>query len=189
MKVKTRKQGLLEALKSLNHNSSELERQEFIEKLNDSIDTNSQEWIKLVGENQKNKIDDEIFKPAWQTRNCDGLWYYASNYGRVILTEKNAKEIKIENLEKFNWLKIKNGYLTNEGLQKSHNVALYTDVYVFVAEAFREEFSKEYTELERNFPDERLELHHINNNPNDNRVDNLIYLPRSIHAYAHKTNI
>ena len=40
-----------------------------------------------------------------------------------------------------------------------------------------------------NFKHDRLEIHHINNRPDDNRVDNLIWLPRSIHCQAHKYEI
>jgi len=178
----TSKQELLESLKTLNANSSELEKQKFIDKLNNLIDSESKDWIKLVGENQENIIDDEIFKPAWHARNCGELWYYASNYGRVILTPKNAEEIKIKSFKNIPLLKIKNGYLTSD----KFNVALYTDVYVFVTEAFWEEFSDEYETLKRNFPNKVLELHHINNNPNDNRLGNLIYLPNSIHSYVKK---
>lgn len=135
---------------------------------------------------------EEYFKYAWKPRGCEGKSYYVSNYGHVMLTdeisnkEKISKEYLDKNKQKYWEVKTYNGYLTKEGLPENWNIALYTDVYLFVAEAFKEEFSEELNKLKYKFKNERLELHHINNNPDDNNLSNLIYLPKSIHAYAHK---
>jgi len=175
---------LLYPLKDINELTSLLKRLSRHEDKN--FPNIHEEWMNLVGKNQDNKIDSEIFKLAWMAKGCGGLYYYASNSGRIILTPKNDNEVTIEDLKNdYSWVKIKNGYLTNEGLKEGYSVALYTDVYTFVAEAFQQEFFAELEDLKKMFPAERLELHHINNNPNDNRLDNLIYLPKSIHMQAH----
>lgn len=141
---------------------------------------------------------EEYFKYAWKARACDGKSYYVSNHGHVILTDKVADIEKIskryldENKQRFWEIKTNNGYLTKETkkdspkLPKHWMVALHTDIYLFVKEAFKDEFADEMKNLEKEFPNERLELHHINNNPNDNNLNNLIYLPKSIHVCAHK---
>lgn len=136
---------------------------------------------------------EEYFKYAWNARGCNGKSYYVSNHGHVILTDEIADMEKInkkyldENEQNYCPIKSNNGYLTQEGLpDQLKNITLYTDIYVFVAEAFKEEFADEIKRLKEKFSNERLELHHINNDPNDNKLNNLIYLPRSIHARAHK---
>lgn len=184
MNTEAAKREIEEILKKGKLQNSELEK--LIDILqNASNNRNMQkEWITIAGENQDNFIKDEKFEYAWKPRNADGYSYYASNYGRIKLA-KNENDLKNEK-----FIIIKNGYLVNTNVPCT--VSEYTDIYYFISYAFRDykELKLSETLIKNNYPQDnfnnRMELHHINNNPNDNRLINLIYLPKFIHAKAHK---
>lgn len=183
-----------------NYNLSMQEKMDSLEIKNNLLEllyTNeTEQLIKNLKKLSNNKNiyegkSEEYFKYVWKARSCGGKSYYASNIGRVILTDRiySKEKISIKYLKKQNQkyynVVIENGYLTTKGLPEDWKIALHTDVYKFVKEAFKEEFLEEINKLKKYFPNEKLELHHINNNPDDNRLSNLIYLPKSLHVYAH----
>ncbi len=129
--------------------------------------------------------------------------YCISNEGKLLVINTNRKIFKngdLVNIKMFSQSKeilLKNGYISpeNQGYPYLNNhdikLAVKKNIYLFMKEAKWLEKEQSVKDLaknlkDENFPLERLEIHHINNNPNDNRVDNLIYLPRSIHCHAHK---
>ena len=57
-----------------------------------------------------------------------------------------------------------------------------TPVYTMVGETW---LAEEYKDMSKAYPDQRIELHHIDGNNLNCNIDNLIYLPNHIHAVVH----
>ena len=150
--------------------------------------------------NYKPKIA-RTYKPAWKVKGANFYYCISGETGHMILVrdtvikdENNEifrKDLIFEKEEQNAWdIEIEEGYLKQNGLP-CKKIAEYTDIYIFAAVAFWKELEKNIEILKSNFrnnyPEEntRLELHHINGNPNDNRLDNLIYIPAFIHRRVH----
>ena len=99
--------------------------------------------------------------------------YFVSNFGRIFSTKR---------------MKILKPFITNSGQGKypkdDHlNVELCNGhscelrkLHIIIAETF----------LEKPCTTEKICIHHINSNPQDNRVANLIYVRRSKHIRLHR---
>ena len=88
---------------------------------------------------------------------------------------------------------VKNGYLTKEQFE-GVDLNTTTDVYNFMIEAGwldntedkkRAKKIVEYNVENNIYSNDRIELHHIDNNPSNNYLDNLIWVPKSIHQTLH----
>lgn len=140
-------------------------------------------------------LDDEVFKQLHKIRNNNTHYYYISNYGRVLVAynSEGIFEDKINSEAElpttYEIIPVKNGYLAKD---KFKGVALNTttDVYNFMIEAGwldntpDKKRAEEIVEYNVNSND-RIELHHIDNNPSNNCLDNLIWVPKSIHQTLH----
>ena len=138
-------------------------------------------------------LDKEVFKQLHKIRNNNTHYYYISNYGRVLVAynSEGIFEDKINSEAElpttYEIIPVKNGYLAKD---KFEGVALNTttDVYNFMIEADWLDNTEDKKMAERiveyNSSD-RIELHHIDNNPSNNYLDNLIWVPKSIHQTLH----
>ena len=152
------------------------------------------------GDGKYKPILAEKYQIAWKVKGADYYYCANDNTGSIILVKKDIinddnKEISINHLKinKDYWeVETYNGYLCGKNLPCK--ISEYTDIYLFVSVAYWETLEKHNQELidnfGKNYPNEniRLELHHINGDPNDNRLTNLIYLPKFIHAKVHVKN-
>lgn len=151
----------------------------------------AQELLIDYGENE--------FKKACSVWSNHFFFYCISNIGRIVIVKKeNVKDFEITEKLTFKHLQIgRNAWyisIKDGFLKEIHNfpyddvvkIAKFTDVYKYLEYAgylndddsiklSNDWFSyhKEYTK--------KIDLHHINDNPNDNRLENLIYLPTYIH--------
>ena len=136
------------------------------------------------------------FKQLHNVRNFKEYCYYISNLGRVmVVKDSNGKwenKVEIKKDSNFSWnncwiIPVKKGYLENiEDLDIDLNTT--TDVYNFMIEAgwLDDTPDKKMAEaIVNNNPNDRIELHHIDNNPSNNCLDNLIWVPKSIHQKLH----
>ena len=141
----------------------------------------------------------DYFLNAVKIRNNNTHYYYISNYGRVLVAfDKDEKfkdiiksEAELPTICEI--IPVKNGYLAKEQFE---GVALNTttDVYNFMIEAGwldntedkkRAKKIVEYNVENNIYSNDRIELHHIDNNPSNNYLDNLIWVPKSIHQTLH----
>lgn len=163
-------------------------------KENDRIE----DFWNITKEELLTKPKEKSFRLVYSVGSWKKFYYYISNCGRVIVVkteEVPKKEItKLKGFE-YCFIKIKNGYL-NDGECSFPEVKLTntTDIYKFMIEAgwLEENCGKENAEkiVEYNiksgeYINDRLEVHHIDNNPSNNSVNNLIWLPKSIHQRVH----
>lgn len=140
----------------------------------------------------------EKYQIAWKVKGADYYYCINGDTGSIILVRKDLindddKDIiinKLLEIKKDYWeVETFNGYLSAKNLPCK--ISEYTDIYLFASVAYWEILEKHNQELidnfGKNYPNEniRLELHHINGDPNDNRLTNLIYLPKFIHAKVH----
>ena len=143
-----------------------------------------------------NKFDceDEYFKLVHSVGSWRKYYYCISNYGRVIVLNTNQqKEFKLSKELTYYLIQItEKGYMTNvdSKLPEGVNVAKEKEVYELMRDSGwlkdDKKFAEKLLENRKNeIKNNRLEIHHINNKPNDNRIENLIYIPKSIHNYAH----
>ena len=159
--------------------------------------------VKYWEDTEKRFLEQEQFKQLHKVRNFKEYCYYISNYGRVLVVY-DAKEDFKKTIDKDTGfpndceiIPVKNGYLAKD---KFEGVALNTttDVYNFMIEAgWLDEYEKDRKakenaekivkhNIENNiYPNDRIELHHIDNNPSNNCLDNLIWVPKSIHQTLH----
>ena len=156
----------------------------------------------LWNNRQYTNLPNEEFKIVHSVGNFKRYYYYISNYGRVLIVDVEDNEPQKtlmfdSNLsnEKCQLIPIQNGYLDSKTKLKFDipKLATETDVYKFTVEAGWLDSGKdaEIKQLAQKIVDsgmcqnDRLEVHHINNNPSDNSIENLIWLPRSIHQHLH----
>jgi hypothetical protein len=151
------------------------------------------------------ECDEQEFRLVHSVSNSSNYYYYISNIGRVIVVNTNRANPCIKNNElnkyKYWFISIKNGYLSTSDLDKNFpniKIATYTDVYSFMIEAgWLEDSEDEENDKslslqivnynkEKEYLNDRIEVHHIDNNPSNNNVKNLIWLPKSIHQKLHK---
>lgn len=196
------KKEILELMKKYSKNKNETNENELISRLKEYSYTNI------------NK-DDNIYRFCWCTLSSY-CGYCINSRGNIIVIESckpikhpAGEEIELKNDKQFlkdkyniigyKKLDTKNGYIINPDnsnspyikiVNREIKLATNEDIYKFMAGAGwleKEGDDKEYKKMiDEKFNEESLEIHHINNNPNDNRVENLVYLPRSIHCKAHK---
>ena len=177
---------------------NELKLKEFIDKLKEKHKIGKENNSIFVPKRAKK------YQPAWKIKGNDYYYCVGGKTGDIILVKKELiyddnKEVDIKNLSfgKNAWvINIINGYLSDENLPyklpNNCNISKYTDVYRFTAVAYCEILEKDNEKLienfNKNYPDKKnivLGLHHINGNPSDNRISNLIYLPKFIHDVVH----
>lgn len=157
-----------------------------------------------------NKYEDIEGEIGFKFAHCVGIWrtsyfYCTSNMGRILVVDLDSENIrKLFNssddailtfngktnayLNKNNCrlLNIEDGFITGEKIHFNNNnlkVNTTKNIYEFVRDSGwldNDRSKKLALEIES-----KIEIHHINNKPNDNRADNLIYLPKSIHSYSH----
>ncbi len=160
---------------------------------------NSKE-IKLNGETE--------FKHVQPVGSWRRYHYYISNLGRVIVVKTdNPEDIKktvnlsdLKPNKDFCFIQIDNGYLKDSVLKIDNNeikLTTTTDVYKFMVEAgwLDDDEGKESKDLSVKIVNnninkgtyDRLEVHHIDNNPSNNNKDNLIWLPKTIHQHQHNS--
>ena len=157
----------------------------------------------------KDFLVNEVFKRLHKIRNNNTHYYYISNYGRVLVAYNSDGIFKdiINSKEELpticEIIPVKNGYLTKEQFE-GVDLNTTTDVYNFMIEAewWKDEdilkkagLTKEdlataekivkYNIDSKESSNDRIELHHIDNNPSNNSLKNLIWVPRSIHQMLH----
>lgn len=157
----------------------------------------------------KDFLDNEEFKQLHKIRNNNTHYYYISNYGRVLVAYNSDGIFKdrINSKEELpticEIIPVKNGYLTKEQFE-GVDLNTTTDVYNFMIEAewwkdedilkkagltkedlARAEKIVKYNIDSKEYSNDRIELHHIDNNPSNNSLKNLIWVPRSIHQKLH----
>lgn len=147
----------------------------------------------------KDFLDNEVFKRLHKIRNNNTHYYYISNYGRVLVAfDKDGKfkdiiKSKAELPTTYEIIPVKNGYLAKkqfEGVDLNTTI----DVYNFIIEAGwldntedkkMAEKIVEYNVENNIYSNDRIELHHIDNNSSNNSLKNLIWVPKSIHQTLH----
>ena len=144
-------------------------------------------------------LDNEVFKRLHKIRNNNTHYYYISNYGRVLVAYNSDGIFKdrINSKEELpticEIIPVKNGYLTKKQFE-GVDLNTTTDVYNFMIEAGwldntedkkMSERIVEYNVENNIYSSDRIELHHIDNNPSNNYLDNLIWVPKSIHPTLH----
>lgn len=115
-------------------------------------------FTKCYAEDNSENIPDEKFEKSW-TKQHTNTNYYASNLGRIKFEGEIVPQHQDEN---YNWC-----------------INTTSNVYDYVADAWMQ---REKENVEKLFPNEKIELHHIFNE-GDNRIDNMVYLPNSIHKF------
>lgn len=174
-------------------------------------DKKRQALIKILKENCKEIINENDceYRFCWCTLSSY-CGYFINRSGKMIVVEsevpiKYEPGYKIElkddkkflkdnyNIVGYRKLKTQNGYIINpDGSNspylkiKNREIKLATnvDVYQFMASSGWLKLNEDNITIAESFNDS-IVIHHINNNPNDNREKNLIYLPKQIHDYAH----
>ena len=145
-------------------------------------------------------LDNEVFKQLHKIRNNNTHYYYISNYGRVLVAfdkDGKFKDIIKSKAELPTICEIipvkKNGYLAKDKFE-GVDLNTTTDVYNFMIEAGwldntedkkRAKKIVEYNVENNIYSNDRIELHHIDNNPSNNSLENLIWVPKSIHQTLH----
>lgn len=138
-------------------------------------------------------LDKEEFKQLHKIRNNNTHYYYISNYGRVLVAfDKDGKfkdiiKSKAELPTICEIIPVKNGYLAKDKFE-GVDLNTTTDVYNFMIEAGWLDNTEDKKRAERIVEynsNDRIELHHIDNNPSNNYLDNLIWVPKSIHQTLH----
>ena len=155
--------------------------------------------VKYWEDTEKRFLKREQFKQLHKVRNFKEYCYYISNYGRVLVAfDKDGKFKDKINSEAelpttYEIIPVKNGYLAKDNFQ-GVTLNTSTDVYNFMIEAGwldnteDKENAKKIVDynIENNiYPNDRIELHHIDNNPSNNYLENLIWVPKSIHQTLH----
>ena len=167
--------------------------------------------VKYWENTSKDFLDEEDeFKQLHKVRNFKEYCYYISNLGRVMVVKDSNGEwenkVEIKKDSNFSWnncwiIPVKNGYLENTLIDNDKNIALNTttDVYNFMIEAgWLDEYEEDRKAKEnaekivkhnidsKEYSNDRIELHHIDNNPSNNNLKNLIWVPKSIHQTLHE---
>ena len=163
-------------------------------------------WNSIDSNNLYNKYEDIEGEVGFKFAHCVGTWrtsyfYCTSNLGRVLIVNLKDEKIKkvyesnLDTVLMFNkelndknceLIEIKDGFIANKNINKFGNMLDLTNeknIYEFVRDSGWLE-NDDSKKIALKFSD-KIEIHHINNCPNDNRIDNLIYLPKSIHSYSH----
>lgn len=184
-----------------------MDKKQLIKKLLNKEMTAKKDVIKELQTkyNKKNYSDIELQLSLIENEACfkyynhsrrKNYYYFVSNIGRVLLinieAENNIEEMEIKEFPKdkcwiipqntetlcldIDWFKQKYedfcGYILNSS----------TPVYTMVGEVW---LADEYKKMNEAYPDERIELHHIDGNNLNCKIDNLIYIPNHIHAIVH----
>ena len=175
-----------------------------------------QEWKEIKKNYFKEYLLDgeEGFKPSkWVGSWRASYYYYISNLGRALVVDikniaayhnNDKKEIltfkKDGNknnclvVSKNCWfIAIENGHFVKKIINCPFdylNASSSTWVYTYVDDAQwpinkDEDYKKKMLEYSQN---KQIAIHHINGNPTDNRIDNLIYLPNAIHKELNGIN-
>lgn len=149
-------------------------------------------WIGVLKKynKQNNKIEfidengfqEKMFKPV-SPSNSKYVWYYASNLGRILAVElediNNKPDLTRDTINNFNIILLPLEESTTAGIifrrKNGNEVQLgQMSAYNLVADVWLEKKK------------EKWETHHIYNDINDNRADNLINLPATIHNKIRK---
>ncbi len=108
--------------------------------------------------------------------------YLASNYGRMAIEDIEGKNRKIipqwQDNNDWNWYLNVEKFKEDNSEFRDKTLTKTKKVYNFMKET--KWLEEEYKEIENWYPDCKLQLHHICKNGN-NRIDNLVYLPKCIH--------
>ena len=159
-------------------------------------------------------LDEEEFRIVHKVGNFNKYCYYISNLGRVMVVKDSSGEWEnktvINKKTNFDWkncwlIPVKDGYLSEKAKnividdENSITLSTLTDVYKFMMETdwldtdpknqkAKEKANEivEYNKKNNTDSNDRVELHHIDNNPSNNCVDNLIWVPKSIHQTLHE---
>lgn len=203
------KKEIIKLMKDYSNNKNEDNENNLINKLKENSLIN-----KLKENSFANIIDDNKYKFCWCTLSSY-CGYCINRNGYIVVIESDSPikyttglEIELQEGEftveenkiiGYKKLNTQNGYIINPDnsnspyikiVHREIKLAINEDIYKFMAGAgwleYDDEDKKYKDEIEKAFETESLEIHHINNNPNDNRIENLVYLPRSIHCKAHK---
>ena len=158
--------------------------------------------FEFLNNRQYETIKNEEFRMVHSVGNFKRYYYYISNLGNVLVFDAEEKDAPIVlnvdsdlQKEKYQIIPVQNGYLNTANINLKFDIpklATETDVYTFTIEAGWLDID-EAAEIKKlaqkivksNYPNDRLEVHHINNNPSDNSIKNLIWLPKSIHQLIH----
>ena len=141
----------------------------------------------------KDFLVNEVFKRLHKIRNNNTHYYYISNYGRVLVAYNSDGIFKdiINSKEELpticEIIPVKNGYLAKDQFE-GVDLNTTTDVYNFMIEAgwLDDTPDKKMAEaIVNNNPNDRIELHHIDDNSSNNSLKNLIWVPKSIHQKLH----
>lgn len=118
--------------------------------------------------------DDEIFVPQFK---CPD--YYVSNYGRVISCKfGKVKLLNMYDKRKTDGMRYKYYCLCKKGKKRAKNILIHRSV----AQLFCPNFFKDVRDKNGNpIP---LDIHHLNHNEQDNRSENLIWLPKYLHRHC-----
>lgn len=118
--------------------------------------------------------DDEVFVPQFNYPN-----YYVSNYGRIISCQReNVKLIKIQNKNKGDGTKYKYYCPCKKRKKKNQKVSIHRSVaQLFCPNLFKDVRDKKGNPIP-------LDIHHLDHNEQDNRAENLIWLPKYLHRHC-----
>ena len=192
-----------EIMQQMEQKIKDLESQKCTEKAEKQVqDCNTTKYWENTS---KDFLDNEVFKRLHKIRNNNTHYYYISNYGRVLVAFDKVWKFKdrINSKEELpticEIIPVKNGYLTKKQFE-GVDLNTTTDVYNFMIEAewWKDEdilkkagLTKEdltmaekivkYNIDSKKYSNDRIELHHIDNNSSNNSLKNLIWVPRSIH--------
>ncbi len=147
------------------------------------------QWQKIKSEKKHllyKNLKNESFRFVHSVNNRRKYRYCVSNYGRVIVVvmDDNLWNIKEQNKEisfdtvlnesNCKLIQSNNGKLAEKIIcinNEQIDIASETDIYKLMEEA--------------GWIEKNLIPHHINNDPDDNRVSNLMYLQAGIHSHVH----
>ena len=118
--------------------------------------------------------DDEIFVPQFK---CPD--YYVSNYGRVISCKfGKVKLLNMYDKRKTDGMRYKYYCLCKKGKKRAKNILIHRSVaQLFCPNLFKDVRDKNGNPIP-------LDIHHLNHNEQDNRSENLIWLPKYLHRHC-----
>ena len=184
------------------------------EKINNSLNEIPPEWnideFKLINGEIEFKLVHSV--GSWScyyyfVSNIGRVIVVKTNEASDEIKMGEKKTIKFDDSEKINksncwFIPIENGYLSKSVLEESPDqikLTTTTDIYKFMIEAGWLDYGDDYVDNKnckelaskivdnniKNGESDRLEVHHIDNNPSNNNIKNLIWVPQSIHKLLH----